>query len=320
MISRAGLRDREFTPPKPPGVFRVAVVGDSVTYGLFSPRNQTYPKQLEAMLNRYASPGAPRFEVLNFGVMGYNVDQIVEVVGARAMAYNPDLLIYGYVLNDPQTFSVEAESLRSMERSARRSVGDVASSGFGVMLHYSRLAQLTYQGWFTVVQEPDLYDDDPAYAALKTGSAKQYIRSLHTQDSAWSRVRSAFGELGDLSRRKHSITTLVALFPISPFQESPQYPLADVHQRITAEARRQGLHTMDLAHTMCTVEAKLRRRLYRDFLHPNPFGQHVAAVAILQELCAAGLLPKNSIDFADLRCGEGNDALIAAAMSDGGIQ
>ena len=56
-ISRAGLRDREFSIKKPDGVYRIVVIGDSVTYGLWCRRRHTYPKQLEAMLNAARADG-----------------------------------------------------------------------------------------------------------------------------------------------------------------------------------------------------------------------------------------------------------------------
>lgn len=91
----AGFRDVEFVPEKPQGTFRIAIVGDSVTFGWGVAVEEAYPNQLERLL---APEGT--FEVMNMGVGGYNSLQQVAVVRSHALNYDPDLLVVGYVLND----------------------------------------------------------------------------------------------------------------------------------------------------------------------------------------------------------------------------
>ncbi|MGE4607230.1 MAG: SGNH/GDSL hydrolase family protein, partial [Myxococcota bacterium] len=112
-INSSGFRDREYTREKPPGVFRIAAIGDSVSFGLWVPQHASYPRQLEVLLNDRAAPNA-RFEVLNFGVTGYNVTQVVERLRTLVLDYDPDLIVYGYVLNDPQADSLEGNTLRDL--------------------------------------------------------------------------------------------------------------------------------------------------------------------------------------------------------------
>jgi len=92
----AGFRDREFTS-KPQGRFRIVVVGDSVTVGWEVASELTYPKQLERLL---AQRGGADVDVFNMGVGGYNSLQEVELIRSKALAYDPDLIILGFVLND----------------------------------------------------------------------------------------------------------------------------------------------------------------------------------------------------------------------------
>jgi len=92
----AGFRDREFMSPKPYGVYRIIVVGDSVTFGWYQAMDRTYPKLVEASFRQTGG----RIEVFNMGVGGYNAIQEVEVVKTKALDYEPDLLVVGYVHND----------------------------------------------------------------------------------------------------------------------------------------------------------------------------------------------------------------------------
>jgi hypothetical protein len=76
---------RQYQVNKPPGVFRVAVVGDSFTWGAEVAEDETYPRRLELRLG-----GG---EVLNMGVRGYGIDQIALKYLQYGRAYRPDLLI-----------------------------------------------------------------------------------------------------------------------------------------------------------------------------------------------------------------------------------
>src|SRR5262249_35329882 len=66
-INGSGFRGREFEKEKAPGVIRVVTLGASSTFGFSNRDADTYPYQLEQMLNREA-PSGDRFEVINFGV------------------------------------------------------------------------------------------------------------------------------------------------------------------------------------------------------------------------------------------------------------
>ncbi len=99
-INALGFRDREFIAKKPEGVYRIAVVGDSVTFGWDQRVEDTYPKVLERLLN--SSDGASRrYEVLNLGVVGYNAEQEMELIKTRVLDFQPDLVLVGYCVNDP---------------------------------------------------------------------------------------------------------------------------------------------------------------------------------------------------------------------------
>jgi len=99
-INSAGFRDFEYKIDKDPGTTRIVVIGDSIAYGIGiedSGFEKTYAKQLETFLNKQ---NKKRFEVLNFGVPGYDTVQIFEHFKDKAMKYMPDIVIYGYWFND----------------------------------------------------------------------------------------------------------------------------------------------------------------------------------------------------------------------------
>ena len=72
VINALGLRDRE-VGEKAPGEFRILVMGDSVPFGIGVRYEDSYPHQMEVLLNEQF-PGR-RFRTLNLGVPSYNTEQ-----------------------------------------------------------------------------------------------------------------------------------------------------------------------------------------------------------------------------------------------------
>jgi lysophospholipase L1-like esterase len=94
-----GMADKEYSKEPRPGFRRVAFIGDSMTRGLGSTPGANYESLLEDALNaRNPNPGLQGYELLNFGVEGYRLTQMVEVVRSRAEAFSPDC--YVIVLTD----------------------------------------------------------------------------------------------------------------------------------------------------------------------------------------------------------------------------
>ncbi len=91
-----GWKDRDHSLAKPPGVFRIVVLGDSYTYGLVAV-DQQYTTRLEAMLRQN---GWPQCEVVSIGVSGWGTDQALEALISEGVQYRPDLVIYQFCSND----------------------------------------------------------------------------------------------------------------------------------------------------------------------------------------------------------------------------
>jgi hypothetical protein len=88
-----GLRGRaEHAYPKPEGRQRIAIFGDSFTFGEGVSDGETYSTWLERLLQEA--------EVLNFGVHGYGHDQMLLYLQEQGVRYHADVVMLGFVYDD----------------------------------------------------------------------------------------------------------------------------------------------------------------------------------------------------------------------------
>jgi lysophospholipase L1-like esterase len=101
-INQQGFRDEPLASPKHPGAVRIFALGASTTFGWGVKQEEAYPQVLEQMLNDSArASGSPvRFEIVNAGVIGYNLWQVGRFMRRIAARYQPDGFIVAYTFND----------------------------------------------------------------------------------------------------------------------------------------------------------------------------------------------------------------------------
>ncbi len=86
-----GFFERDLPRAKAPGTRRIAVLGDSMTWGTTGPE-EAWPRALESGLG-------PGVQVLNFSTYGYDIRQSRATL-PEALAYSPDLVLFGAYWND----------------------------------------------------------------------------------------------------------------------------------------------------------------------------------------------------------------------------
>ncbi len=96
-ITSDGRWDIERSRPKPPGTYRIVVLGDSVPNDPSVPMRERFPARVGAALSDLPAP----VEAINVSCEGYNTIQEVRLLEKVGLAYDPDLVVVAYVLNDP---------------------------------------------------------------------------------------------------------------------------------------------------------------------------------------------------------------------------
>ena len=108
-----GLRDRPYSRAKPPGTFRIAVLGSSMDMGWGVGLEETYENRLEDWLNAHARLRGldRRFEVLNFAMAAYSPTHRLETYVRKVRDAEPDLVLYSVTMLDARLLDIHLRSL-----------------------------------------------------------------------------------------------------------------------------------------------------------------------------------------------------------------
>jgi len=96
-VNSLGYRDVEHLVRKPPGVYRIAFLGDSFTEARQVDIADTYWKLLESKLTSCGALAGRRVEALNFGVGGYGTAQELLTLRIDVLRLHPDLVVLAFL-------------------------------------------------------------------------------------------------------------------------------------------------------------------------------------------------------------------------------
>jgi D-alanyl-lipoteichoic acid acyltransferase DltB (MBOAT superfamily) len=100
--NRWAMRDQDYAKEKAPGTCRIALLGASIEMGSGVTNDEVFEAVTERMLNE-ANPGTTweRFEILNFAMNGYSMLMQIEVLGRKALGFEPDyVFVFAHGLDD----------------------------------------------------------------------------------------------------------------------------------------------------------------------------------------------------------------------------
>jgi len=245
-----GFRDREHTVAKPPGTYRIAILGDSIAAGYRIERTEdAFPARLEALLRAAGLP----VEVLSFAVTGYNTEQEVETLRVRALQFDPDLVLLAYCHNDRRPPDPRIlELLR--EAKGNRNVVPPLSEADRFLTH-SALYRFIRYGVF---------------------QAKDRKKEAAAEAQGENTVERSLQELAQISRQE-AFPVLLAVFPYLPQPYDRQH--SQQHDWLASIAQREGLHYLDLRPAFRDCGPPLDELRF-DRYHPTAAGHACAAAAM----------------------------------------
>lgn len=259
-ISSKGLRDYEYSVEKPSSVFRIAVIGDSVTWG-YTELPDTYPKIMERELKRYY-PGK-KIEVLNFGIGGTDSQHHLGILKERVLQYAPDVVVVGYCLNDIRFSSIYDKQLVMwfLQHFNFADFVAVKAGEAAWRLHYG-----------TGPEGGDKYH-------------REHF-GLYEDHERISRLRRILREMKLVSDER-GIKLAVVIFPFrQQFNSNSQMKPQETVKAICKEA---GIPVLDILPLFKDYD-KDKLYLNDDFVHFSAFGNEDVAISIIKFLSSEGLL------------------------------
>ncbi|MBX7136978.1 MAG: SGNH/GDSL hydrolase family protein [Oligoflexia bacterium] len=261
--------DFRYQSPKPAGTFRIAVVGDSFTFGPFLQFDDTFVKRMERWLALNAAPSR-KFEVLNYGVPSYSTSNEVDLV-SKALAEGADLILLQITLNDAEAKPLRPEgTITAFEKNLDLSSG---------LLKHSKLAQ---------------------FIALRLHNRASRLDYEHYYEELFSNWRT-FGPFKDALRRIEQncrtagVPVAAVVFPLFGHPVDLSYPFADIHRKIADTLSGLRIPMLDLLEAYRGVPIERMQVIPGVDRHPNEIAHRIAAEHILIWLDSKQLIPSGSL-------------------------
>lgn len=204
-------RGPDASGPKPPGVTRLMVMGDSITWGQgVTAWTDTYPARLLQALNA----DGPKYDMAVFARPGKEIDGHASTIASAVADVDPDVVVYQWYNNDLEI----AKTGRPVSQRAWR-----AWPGFE-----------TLKSWSYLVYGLDFALD--AYLPQRGRSYVQYMEETFAPDTAgWQAYTRAFHGWATYATGYASRTIMLIYPPV------PTTALSDLRQRVAALAHGQTL-------------------------------------------------------------------------------
>ena len=250
-----GYRDRE-PPPKDPNRYRIAVIGDSFTWGQGIDAPERFSNLIEASLG-------PRYEVLNFGIPGHDMPQHLEVLD-QVLPLAPDFVLLQLYINDFETAAMHRPKPHPL-------ISDSAARGWG---RSSVLYDMANGHWVQLQQA--------------TGLAESYVHYLQRNlgDPSSPNARMAFGMLRQFvgKAKAANVGVGLVLFPMTdamgPYGAG--YPVGFIHERVRQIAADERIPFLDLLPAFSSYKDPTSLWVSPFDAHPNAMANARAAQEILK--------------------------------------
>jgi len=293
-INSHGMRDREFSVKKPPGIFRILVLGDSWTFGAGVETEDSWPKRLEAILNQERGGG---FEVVNTGVPGYETFNEAVVYARDRAKFEHDLVVVGlYPVND-----VHAKKERYASESALRErspllhwIVNFPNRHFYFLHWYrqwrkARADRRCAEFYARTTALPDDHPDRHAFGPREEDWTALYNDAY----SGWVTMKESLVSIGRTAST-HGARGVVVLFPdLRDLRRYTEYCHPRVAPKIRRAVEEAGLVFVDLEEDFRAYQGReIEIALGSDWgsTHPGPPGHDLIARAIARELQARGFV------------------------------
>jgi len=239
-INSHGFRDHEHSIDKN-GAYRIAFLGDSLTFGWGVKENETFKKILETSLNKTRST-----DIINFGTGNYNTEQEVNLFLETGLKYNPDKVVIFYFIND-------AEPTRP------KSPWSFLEHSRMISFYWSRINNLLGR-WNT----------GRSFASF-------YSNLYDEKQPGWQNAKAAFSKLNE-ECQKRNIKLQVVLLP--ELHNLKDYPFRKQHNLVLEYLKLLKVPALDITDDFKNYPIPMNLWVSLDDAHPNAIAHRMISDSI----------------------------------------
>jgi lysophospholipase L1-like esterase len=287
-----GYRNREIGPKTGR---RILFLGDSVTFGLGMPEENTFVRLVEDQ----ARQRGENWETINSAVKGLGMDAELAILTETGLALQPDLVVLDFYLNDfqesPGIYLTRLPGILNQSRLAHKLTnvfranlflfqGEDRSSIFSIPKseEETRTWQEEFKKHSTVISENQ--KPDQATLMFNEGIIANFGDwGGAFSPQAWTKMEAWLEEMARLARQ-HKFQLVLIAFPVS-YQVEAAHLFDYPQQRLSRIARKLKAPYLDLLPLFQRdYEKNKKGRLFYDQCHLTVRGHQVTAQAIYQFL------------------------------------
>ncbi len=258
-VNSLGFREREVVIPTPDDLYRIAVVGDSITYG----QGLLADARMTNLLQERLDPTATKIEVLNFGRPGAETVDQLEFLHSAVLPGEPDFVLLQWYLND-----VEGHDKSGRPRGHRLMPSDTLHELLWRRSALYVATQVAYSQARRSLGSGPTYADYMS-ARFADPASQDLVDYLETLSTFIEGARNADAAIGML------------LYPRVPDYRDGYYPHGYLHDHILTACTAHEITCVDLRDALFPVEDTTALAVNRLDAHPSALANRIMADAVL---------------------------------------
>lgn len=263
-------------------VFRIAFIGDSFMEGEGIGQLDNFPAHFQR--DAYRAFPNMRFESMNYGISGSDTRNEVMMLLYEVPAVRPDLVVWGYVLNDiggPDQALAPGNLYDGINFKFKPFQEMLQSHNLGGLRTHWRLYDYAVTRYENTI--------------LSDTTINSYLRSYNPRYNATElkAMKENFRAVAAFYRKRH-VPVVLFVYPLLVNLDH-DYPFTGIHRTVIAAAKEAGLYTLD---TLPAYLGKDPTTLWVQIWnhHPNSAGQKIAADAVMKFVRKEELIPGKEAD------------------------
>ena len=267
-INEFSMKDKEIQIPKPRGIYRIIVLGDSIPF-------IGDPNFVDLLKNKIKTD---KIEIFNASTPGYTTYQELMFLEKYAIKAEPDLVILSYCLNDNYKF------LHRFNEKTQMLLTKEAQDSLKINNSFDAFVQKSYllTAFKTIFIKKNTDRKEPIFPWEKAVDF-----NIAWKDYSWPNFSNRLKKMNDILKNNHAKLSVV-IFPIE-MQLNPillqidSFKVTKPQRQVAFYSNKFNIPHLDLFSSFYEAQQK-GTKLYTDGVHLSLEGENLAANLIYDYL------------------------------------